>query len=666
MPKRLMGIDVGGTFTDLVLVDEDGSARVHKILNAGSGAKAAVLGAEELAAGMPPTEIVHGTTVATNAVLERAGAVTALVTTRGFRDVLELQRQDRDDVWDLYWRKPVALVPRHLRLEVDERIDANGRVLVELNAEAEADRVVRIVDECGVEAVAIMLLHSYRFPQHERAITEAIRKRRPKLHVSASHEVAAQYREYDRVSTTVLNAYLAPIVDRHFRQLDASLAAAGFESTVHVMQSNGGIVPMGAANKLAASLCMSGPAGGVLAVEDLGRRLDIADMLCLDMGGTSTDVALIRHGRAEISHDTAIDGLVTVLPTFRIETVGAGGGSIIEFDEAGMLQVGPRSAGAEPGPACYGNGGELPTVTDAWCAVGVLRPDREATSYVHPQPSLALAAGDGVARQAGTEVLVAYWQALRIATANMSRALRRVSVEQGHDPRELTLVAYGGAGGLHAAFCAEELGMKTVLIPAEPGVFSAYGMISADVKRNYVRTHIAPVSEEAMVEVGTIVAELRAAGSREFVDYQLADPTFDAQLDLRYQGQAHTVSVDVGGAGLPSAEQVAERFNALHRQRYGFAEFDSTIEVVNIRVEARVPRSAPDLRPGEVTDEATATRPLYLGTHTHGTFVQRSSMSADEPVAGPAVIEEPTSTTVVPDGWQVHRDDRGTLWLTRL
>ena len=660
-----MGIDVGGTFTDLVMVRADGTTSVHKVLNNESGAASAVRGATEMADDPGDVAaIVHGTTVATNAVLERTGATTAVVTTRGFRDVLELARQERGDIWDLYWSRPAPLVPRHLRFEVDERLAADGSVLTPLDVATALADLLPELDRTGVEAVAICFLHSFQNPAHERLLLDALHQARPDLHVSASHLVAAQYREYDRMSTTVLNAYLGPIIQRHLAALGGAMEAQGLTADLHVMQSNGGIVPVSAAAALGASLCMSGPAGGVLAAEELGKQLGQQQLLCLDMGGTSTDVALIRDGRAEISHDTSIDGLISILPTFAIETVGAGGGSIIEFDEAGMLHVGPQSARADPGPACYGNGGTQPTVTDAWCAVGVLREERPH-SYLDLDASLAVEAGAGFARQAGSEVREAYWQALRITTANMSSALRMVSLEQGHDPREMTLVAYGGAGGLHAALCADELGVPRVLVPREPGVFSAFGMVGADIQRDYVRTFICPLAAGAEEGVDSRLNELIAQASEEFRQFGFEEtPSMNATLDLRYVGQAHSVPVAMNGTTVDLA-QVGTSFHDLHRRRYGFAEPASDVEIENVRIQARICRPAPPLRTPVGDGTARDSGVVYLGSQQVAIFAQRDDIRPGQQLAGPAVIEEATATTVVPAGWTAATDEAGVLWLTR-
>lgn len=664
MSGQVLGIDVGGTFTDLVVAGLDGGARVHKVLNRGSGAEAAVRGATELVGGSALASVVHGTTVATNAVLERKGAVTVLVTTQGFRDVLELQRQDRGDVWDLGWQRAAPLVPREHRVEVDERLAADGAVVRPLDVATATAAVLAAVDAAQAEAVAICLLHGYRNPVHEEQLAEALRAARPQLHVSESHQVAAQYREYDRMSTTAINAYLGPVVDRHLTRFDRGLRDAGFETEVLVMQSNGGIVPLPFAGRLAASLCLSGPAGGVLAAAELGRRSGVRDLICLDMGGTSTDVALILDGRAEVSHDSAIDGLPSVLPTFRIETVGAGGGSIIEIDEAGLLGVGPRSAGAEPGPACYGNGGILPTVTDAWCAIGVLREDRGADSYLAPERAAALTAGAAFAAQLDESVSEAYWQALRVTTSNMARAVRLVSVEQGHDPRLFTLVSYGGAGGLHAAYCADELGIQQVVLPPAPGVFSAFGMICADVTRAYVRTHIAPVDEQALAAVRALLDGLQLDAVREFAEFGLdRAPRTTASLDLRYAGQAHTVSVPFHDTEGP--RDAISRFHDLHHARYGFSEPGTSVDVVNVRLEATVVREHPTLSGATTGEGARATATVYLGREVAATFVDRAALLPGHLLPGPAVIEEATSTTVVPQGWTAHSDEDGVLWLRR-
>ena len=666
MTKPILGIDVGGTFTDLVLVLPDGSARIHKVLNVDSGALSAVRGARELVEDASAVStIVHGTTVATNAVLERRGSATVLVTTTGFRDVLEFQRQDRTDVWDLFWTKTAPLVPRALRMEVDERLSADGAVVRAIDASAAADAVLALVDEASADSVAICFLHAYRNGVHEAMLADAIAQHRPGLHVSQSHKVVAAYREYDRMSTTVLNAYLGPVIAVHTDKIVQALLEAGFTADVLVMQSHGGVVPISAAGGSAAALCLSGPAGGVLAASHVASVVGISDVICLDMGGTSTDVAMVRAGRPEITYDSTIDGLPSMLPTFRIETVGAGGGSIISVDEGGLIQSGPSSAGAVPGPACYGRGGSNATVTDAWCALGVLLDDGYPNRYLTLDSAAACAVFEHVAARLSTSVEESAWQALRVTTANMSRALRLVSVEQGHDPRDFVLTCYGGAGGLHAAMCADELGMRRVLVPVAPGVFSAYGMVCADVTRHYVRTRIALVERAAEV-AQPLIDEMRAMALDEFVEFGFATPPeIRVVVDLRYVGQAHEVQVGIEAGELDSIA-IRTAFDEAHSKRFGFCETTTPVEIVNVRLEAVLVLPTPELRDESTSGEAPTQKKAYFGAWMDTTFVQRSAIESDAVVLGPAVITESTATTVVPPGWNANRDEMGNLWLNRL
>lgn len=665
MSNAVLGIDVGGTFTDLVLVTGDGRSRVHKVLNRGSGAFAAVRGAQEIVGSETSVAtIVHGTTVATNAVLERKGACTALVTTMGFRDVLEFQRQERSDVWDLFWQKPEPLIPRWLRWELNERLAADGSVVEPLDAEAAADAIANEIVNGDVESVAICLLHSYRNGEHEKRIAAALAARIPSLHISQSHLVASAYREYDRTSTTALNAYLGPVIESHMNAFESALNESTIDAEVLVMQSHGGVVPARAAAASAAALCLSGPAGGVLAAMQVAKSAGLANLICLDMGGTSTDVALVRDGRAEISYDTTVDGLTTILPAFRIETVGAGGGSLIEVDAFGLIQSGPGSAGANPGPACYGLGGAQATVTDAWCVVGALRPDDDEGRYLSLNVSAAQTAFESIAESLGTDIPDAAWQALRVTTDNMSRALRLVSVEQGHDPRAFALVSYGGAGGLHAALCAEELGMDRVLIPVAPGVFSAFGMVCADIRRHYVRTRIAALSDADDI-VAAAWAEMKRAAMAEFEEFGIeAEPTFRLELDLRYAGQAHEVQVAVDESEF-DVQRIRSLFDVEHARRFGFGEPSSPVEMVNIRLEATVGLPTPDLIDLDQVESAPEAKKLYLGEWFDASFWQRAAIPLDERIPGPAVVMEPTATTVVPMGWSAHRDEGGRLWLER-
>lgn len=673
MTAVAVGIDVGGTFTDVIALDEDGSLHTYKVLNAGRDrADGPARGAREACPN--PTALrtlVHGTTVATNAILERSGALTALVTTSGFRDVLEFQHQDRTDIWDLYYRKPEPLVPRDRRLEVAERVAADGSVVRPLATEGDgsAQAVARRLAELGVASVAVALIHSYRADTHELAVERELRLRLPNLHISRSSAVVPQFREYDRASTTVLNAYVAPLLDEYLVELERRLASSGFTAEVLIMQSNGGVVPAAEASRLAATTTLSGPAGGLLASATLADQIGIDDFMCLDMGGTSTDVALVHERRLDVTTDGRIAGLPNLMPALRIETVGAGGGSIAWTDDGDMLQVGPRSAGANPGPACYGRGGVEPTVTDAWCVVGVLRPNAFFGGRLVLDRDAACRAFEPLAAQLGRSVEEAAWDVLRVASAKMSRALHLVSVERGHDPRDFTLIAYGGAGPLHAAANADHLGVRHVVVPPSPGAFSAYGLLCADFKRDYVRTVFGPLDHDVAGEIESAFGALEAQAIGEFAAMGIDGvPRCDRFVDLRYAGQAHEVSVPVtvtGGRFDPV--EARAHFDAAHEARYGFAEPESVVEIVNSRVAAVVERPNPKFVAAAASAQpAVSVGEVFIGTRRSITYVSREDLGRLGRQPGPLVIEELTATTLVPEGWAATLDPAGNIDLEAL
>lgn len=662
--EQLLGIDVGGTFTDLLWIDGEGNTRAHKVLNTGDPSNSAVPTAVELVSAPEEVQtIVHGTTVATNTIIERNGARTLLLTTRGFRDVLELQKQERRDIWNFRWARPEALVRRTDRLEVDERIDANGVVLQKIDAAAEVDRLASEVELAEFDSVAIGFINSYRNGSNERALAEELRSRFPHLYIAVSSELVPQFREYDRISTTVISAYLGPVVRNHVARIKTELRECGFVPSPLIMQSNGTVIPAEVSERQAAAMCMSGPSGGVLASMAVARRSGVENVICLDMGGTSTDVSLIENGKAQLRFDAEIDGLPNLMPSFKIETVGAGGGSVISVDEAGHLHCGPRSAGARPGPAAYGNGGTQLTVTDAWVILGVLRPSRSESSELRIHPDLAYEAAYPLAEHIGVPAEELARQALRIATANMSRALRLVSVEQGHDPRAFALISYGGAGGLHAALCADELGIETVIVPASPGVFSAYGLVCADIARSYVRSFLVPLDEAAsyLAQAGRELGE-QASGDLLEMGTE-GTQTLQFSAELRYEGQAHEVSVDIELSQAP--EEIAANFHRLHEKRYGFSEPESGIELVNVRLLASVACEVPELVSDDVHEQLEERLTVPWHPQREVSFLARASLVVGTRYPGPIVIEEKTSTIVVPEGWNAERDERGQLWLRK-
>jgi len=578
---RVVGVDTGGTFTDFILFDGR-RIRTHKVLSTPDDPSRAVLqGLRDL--GATDAEVVHGSTVATNAFLERKGARLTLVTTKGFEDLLEIGRQERGALYDLMWTRPEPLIPRSRRIGVRERIDAKGRVVTPLDVAA--------LRKVRAEHLAVCFLHSYANPAHERAAGRILKG------ASLSSDVLPEYREYERLSTTVLNAYVAPVVDRYLGRLGRSIPG------LRILASDGGAITPASASRRAAQTLLSGPAGGVIAAQALGYGKVIA----FDMGGTSTDVCLI-DGTAKVTKEGSIGGMPLRVPHFEIHTVGAGGGSMARIDEGGALRVGPESAGATPGPMCYGRGGTRPTVTDANVALGRIDPARFLGGRMPLQRvSMERRFAEGI---------------LEVANANMERALRRVSIERGHDPAEFWLVAFGGAGPLHACDLARRLGMKGVIVPRHPGLLSALGMVLADTTVEKSRTVLGrglpwkDLERQALLEVKGNVERF---------------------VEARYRGQSHEIRIPEGAS-----------FDDAHRRLHGFTRGEP-VEIVNAVV------------------RVTATRPkprretLGRGGRRWTGSVDRPALRAGDEVRGPAVVSEDNATCWVERGWRGRVDSYGNI-----
>jgi N-methylhydantoinase A len=657
-PRARLGVDVGGTFTDLVAL-VDGQLRTAKVPSTPKDQARGVVHAIEVAALAPGTaaSFTHGSTVATNALLERRGARTALVTTEGFRDVLEIGRQNRPALYDLTRDRPPALVPRELRFTVRERMGPDG-VLVPLD-QGSLRAAVGACRDAGVEAVAVCLLFGFLHPEHERQVGAALREALPGVHVSLSCEVLPELREYERCSTTVCDGYLTPRLAAYLRSLAGEVETLGLPAPL-VMQSSGGAVEIEAAATSAAGCILSGPAGGVVGAAWVAGLSGFRDLLTFDMGGTSTDVAPVLGGVVQTTTESVVAGVPVKLPMVDVHTVSAGGGSIAWVDAGGALRVGPRSAGADPGPAAYGRGGEEPTVTDANLFLGYLPDGAELGGEVRLDRGLAERAVRRVGERAGLDAHQAALGIVRVADAEMTRALRVISVERGLDPRELTMVAFGGAGGLHACALAEELRIGRVLVPRAAGVLSALGLAVSDVRRDHVHPFLAALDEADRGEVEAAYAELeRRAGE------QLAhDPrrTVTRSADARYQGQSFELTVDADD--LPG---LAGRFHAEHERRYGYRMEDEPVELVNLRLVATVPGDKPALHEGPSRRAATGgrRRASFDGDWHDVHVVRRADLGAGGEVGGPAVVEFAESTLLVRPGWRGTVDEVGALVLER-
>ena len=673
-----LGVDVGGTFTDLVLIRlQDGHAFLHKTPSTPADPSIAMergIGELLASAGAQPAEVTHfghGTTVATNALIEGRTALTALITTAGFRDILEIRRQRQPHNYNIRIPKPVSPVPRHLRREVGERTFLMGRDTVSPQ-QSELDAHIADFKAADVAAVAVVFLHSYRNPAHEAAVTEWLRAALPGVFICASHEVLGEFREYERTSTTVLNAGLGPVMSRYLERLEARAAALGLGARPNIQQSNGGFASPREAGHRPICTLVSGPAAGVTGAVHLMARAGFKDVITFDVGGTSTDVCLIENGSPLIAREREAGGYPVRFPMIDVHSVGAGGGSIAWIDDGGFLQVGPKSAGADPGPVCYDRGGTEPTVTDANVLLGRLNPTALLNGRMPIRADLARKAiAEKIAKPLGLSVEDAAEGILTILNETMVRAIRVISVERGYDPRAFALLAFGGAGPLLATPLARELGIDTILIPPGPGLLCALGLLVADARRDFSLTRILPLRNGAAASIAETATTLRAQAEGWFADDYAASPTraIDWAADLRYQGQSHELTLPIDGGPFTAdiVERLATAFHAEHSRLYGYAA-DAPIEVVTLRATARVATARPPL-----DEEAPRGRDLdsaRRGTrnvHFAGTgFVacpvyDRDLLPEGAAIAGPAIIEQMDTTTVLFPSQRIDRDAMGNL-----
>jgi N-methylhydantoinase A/oxoprolinase/acetone carboxylase beta subunit len=650
-----LGVDTGGTFTDFVLV-HDGRLTLHKLRSTPDDPSRAVLeGMRDLQVAADPAEVIHGSTVATNAVLERRGARVGLAATRGFSDVLRIARQTRPALYDLMVEAQPPLVPPDCTVAVDERLGPAGDVIVALADEA-ADRVVAALRTVSPEAIAVCLLHSYANPAHERALAARLRAAFD-VPVSVSSEVLPEYREYERWSTTTLNAYVAPLMERYLARLERAVAPR----RLRVMQSNGGALSAAQARAVPARTVLSGPAGGAVGAYAVGRRSGHPRVIGFDMGGTSTDVTLIDGGIA-VTPEAAVGHVPVRLPMIDIHTVGAGGGSLAWIDTGGALRVGPRSAGADPGPACYGTGDGF-TVTDANLLLGRLAGETLLGGRMRIDAGRARDVAERFGRHLGLDAERLAAGVVRIANATMERAIRVVSVERGIDPRGFALLAFGGAGGMHACALADALEMRTIVVPRYAGVLSALGMVVADTVRDYSRTVLTRVPDEtAALEPWFEPLERQARHDLDCEGLLSGQVVVERALDMRYAGQAYELTV-------PWARDPRAEFHRLHEQRYGYADPRRPVELVNIRVRA-VGASAPV----EWPREARAAAPLvpdrvgpawFDGAWTDTPVFDQLALRPGHTATGPAIVSGPEATTVVTPAWRLEVDEIGSLVLSR-
>jgi N-methylhydantoinase A len=679
-----IGVDTGGTFTDCVILSR-GKVKVLKVFSTPIDASQAIaagvgqLAADEASAdnrriqmsrqgrgSLPPAlEVIHGTTVGTNSLLERLGARVALITTAGFEDLLEIGRQARPRLYDLNVQREPPLAPRSHRFGVKERIAADGQVLLPVSS-AEIRRLVRRVKNSGAESLALCFLFAFANPVHEQQVASALKGLG--LPLSTSHEILPEFREFERLSTVVINAYLAPRMGTYLRNLEQRMLTLGAgRGRIYVMQSNGGISTAAHAGQQPVRTILSGPAGGVVASAWLAKQLGLARAISFDMGGTSTDVCLL-DGTPRTTNETSLAGLPVAIPVLDVHSVGAGGGSLARMDAGGALRVGPESAGASPGPICYGHGGAGLTVTDANLILGRLDPDHFLGGTFHLE---APAAEDGFerfltgpARQAGFS---SAWELaagmVSVSNATMEKALRVISVERGYDPRDFSLICCGGAGGLHAADLARALGLPAVIIPQNPGAFSALGILLSDVVRDVSQSVLLPVPKSGPSAWSALLRKMDFGFTRlrRAALSELHHEGFDAdharascRLDLRYQGQSYELSV-------PFTRRFRQDFHREHARAYGYADPDRPLEVINLRLRLVIPTPKSRWRKqkaGQAQAALIKTKSVWFGSKTHSTGIyERQRLATGAMVKGPAVIVEYSATTVVPPDFTCEVDE---------
>lgn len=666
-----VGVDSGGTFTDVCMFDEThGEIHVWKVSSTPQDPSLGIAGgveqgvAEVSRISGQPVEVVyfgHGTTVATNALIVGRGAETGLITTKGFRDVLELRRQKRDSLYDIQTEKPRILASRDKRLEVSERVLFDGRILTPLD-EDDVRAAARKLKAEGITTVAVCFLFSFVEPAHEKRVKEILQEEMPGAFVSISHEVAPEFREYERLSTTVVNAYLGPIMKSYLSKLQPRLAEIGIDAHPHLTQSNGGVISSEVAQNFPARTVLSGPAAGVIGALSVGGHSGFDNIITFDMGGTSTDVSLIDRGRPQMSNDAVVHGYPLKLPMLDIHTVGAGGGSIAHIDAGGLLKVGPRSAAADPGPVCYGRGNEEPTVTDANVVLQVLNPTHLLNGRMAIDQARAKAAIQRLADKLDLDVMTTAQGIISVVIANMAKAIRVISVERGYDPRDYVMLGFGGAGPIHAARLARELDIPRLVVPKYPGIMCALGLLLTDLRTNLSLTRLLPLGETGASGIETGLAGLEERAEDWFA--QEAIPverrSLIRSIDMRYGGQGYelTIPCPAGRIDAAAIAKLREDFERAHQQVYGYIAAEEPVQVTTLRIEAvgLVPKAdlkahPPAIGPSEAA--IVSRREVWLpetGGFTLCPIYDREKLGPGHRIAGPAVIDQMDSTTLVLPG----------------
>ncbi|WP_294926194.1 hydantoinase/oxoprolinase family protein [uncultured Paracoccus sp.] len=663
-----IGVDSGGTFTDVCLFDDtSGEVTIWKVPSTPDDPSRGITqgvaeGLEQVSTDAGAISFLgHGTTVATNALIQGRGVKTGLITTDGFRDLLEIGRQKRPDLYDLQADKPETLVPRDLRLGVVERVRTDGSVEEALDEDAFRE-AVRDLKAQGVESVAVSFLYSFLNDAHERRAARIIAEEFPEAFTAISSDIAPEFREYERLSTTVVNAYLGPVMQGYVRALKKKLTDLGLKVAPQLTQSNGGVIAFDTAAEMPVRTVLSGPSTGVVAAQAIGRMTGIENLITFDMGGTSSDVALLSGGECRVVNEAVVHGYPLKVPMLDIHTVGAGGGSIAYVDNGGLLKVGPRSAGANPGPACYGLGNDEPTVTDANVVLQTQNPEYLLNGRMKIDRDLSVAAIQKLADRLGMEMLETANGILDIVVANMAKAIRVISVQRGHDPRDYTLVAFGGAGPVQAARLARELGMSRVLVPRTPGVLCALGLLMTDLRSDFSATSLMRLDQATPEQVEAIFTDLRNRAAAWFEAEDIAPPAraLNLAVDVRYAGQNYEIAVAIpdGPVTTETFDTIREGFLAAHRQLYGFVAEGEPMQLVTFRAAASGLVQKADFAPqplegADAGAAVTGARPVWMveaRDFVEATLYDRALLKAGNVVPGPAIIDQMDSTTVVPPG----------------
>ncbi|MEM7612051.1 MAG: hydantoinase/oxoprolinase family protein [Pseudomonadota bacterium] len=667
MTTYRISADIGGTFTDIVVEPSDGPVFVGKVPTTPTNpAEGVVNGVRELIPDISDIDFfVHGTTVGLNAFLERRGERVLLLATEGLGDAYTIARGNRHTLYELRYRKPAQLVARRDVHEIGGRLTWDGNELTPLN-HADFEPVIDKVKAEGIKAIAVCFVHAYAHPQHELEAYDVLSAALPGVSISLSHEVAREWREYERASSTVMNAYVAPVVQRYLRSLQSELSGFGMNTTVHIMQSNGGVSTAESAQEKPVFTLLSGPVGGTIAGSSLAESTGRKNLLCVDMGGTSFDLSLVINGQANTTLETELEGLPLLMSIVDIETIGTGGGSIAWL-ENGAMRVGPHSAGSQPGPACYGRGGTQPTVTDANLYLGRLGEKSLLGGDMSLDKSAASSAIESLATQVGLDATAFAEGVLAISNAAMADAMRTITVSQGLDPRDFTLVAFGGAGPMAAVFLAEELNIGEVLIPRFPGTFSALGMLQTDLRHDFTQSFFRPGNEVTDADLHAVFDALQTQGlaalAQEGIDADHV--SFKHSADMRYVGQEYTISVPLSGA---SVTGVSDAFHAAHERRYGHSSPGAPVEYVNLRLAALGALQRYDNPPASGSSEPAALGQrdiVFSGDAVPTTIVARERLEPGYTAMGPLVIEEQSATTVVPPGWSIALESDGNIVLRR-